>query len=211
MSDDWFIQRIEEYLDGDLSADEREEMERRLAAEPELRAEVEEARSFRALALKAAPVRIPEDLGPRIHSRVEALVPAPRGRIVMLRTLVTGAVAAAVVFMLLNPIGPLSPPDAPSLPVAVTSEPEAPALTDLLADWLDQARNAGPEDAQSLMSEARQLDLLARVRGGRPAVARADRLYWRAAEDLLIQMENGLSPDALPAEAGLVAMARRGS
>ena len=68
--DDWIIERIEEYLDGDLSAAELAEFERRLAEDPAVRAEVEEARRFRRLAAQARPVSIPGELGERIRERV---------------------------------------------------------------------------------------------------------------------------------------------
>jgi len=65
-----------------------------------------------------------------------------------------------------------------------------------------------PADADPLFNEARELDLLKRVRARLTVTRGADRTYLLAAEDLLIQIENGISVDAFPLEAEMVAMAR---
>ena len=208
---DWFIDRIEEYLDGDLPVSEREEMERLIADDPACRAEIEEARRFCLLARTARPIPIPEELGARIRERVAREQPTGGGRTLMLRRLVTVAVAASVLFLLLKPIGPFEPESSREPGPEdhyVATAPARPPLSALLADWLDQAKNVAPTDAASLFKEARELDLLVRVRARLTVTRGADRAYLLAAEDLLIQIENGISPDVFPLEAEMVAMAR---
>jgi hypothetical protein len=217
--DDWFIERIEEYLDGELTEGEREEFERKIAGDPACRAEIDEAERFRRLAREARPIPIPDELGLRIRERLSREQPARRGRIVWLRWLVTGGVAAAILFMLLNPVGPLdlgssldpgtSP--APVIPVVRLGEPGTPSpltVSELLDDWLDQAKNINPADAELLVREAWEHGLLVKVRSRLTGARGRDRTWLLAAEDLLIQVENGISSDALPMEAQLVAMAR---
>ncbi len=210
-SGDWFIDRIEEYLDEGLPDSEREEMDRLIAADPGCRAEIEEARRFRLLAREARPIPIPEELGARIRERVAREQPTTGGKIIVLRRLVTLAVAASVLFLLVNPIGPFEHPIGPFEPEiddSTATAPARPPLNDLLADWLDQAKNVAPADADPLFNEARELDLLKRVRARLTVTRGADRTYLLAAEDLLIQIENGISVDAFPLEAEMVAMAR---
>ncbi len=209
--EDWFIDRIEEYLDEDLPAGEREEMDRLIATDPACRAEIEEARRFRLLAREARPIPIPEELGERIRERVAREQPLVRGRVVTLNRLVAFAVAASVLFLLLNPIGPFEPEtslDSTPEESHIATVTARPPLLDLLADWLDQAKNVAPGDVDPLFREARELDLLARVRSRLTVTRGADRTYLLAAEDLLIQIENGISVDAFPLEAEMVAMAR---
>ena len=212
----WVIERIEEYLDGDLPDDERDEMELRIAADPATRDEVEEARIFRRVARAAGALPIPEELPERIRERVAELRPSRRGRVILLSRALTVAVAAAIIILIFNPIHIFESESTPQTTgpagsVARRPQPGTPspvAANDELLDWLDQARNLNSEDAGPLRSEVRERRLLAQVRS-RLGVARGpDRAFLQAAEDLLIQVENGISPEALLREAQMVAQAR---
>jgi len=79
---------------------------------------------------------------------------------------------------------------------------------DRLADFVDQARNAGAGDAAFLAEEARSLGLLSTVRGALANARGAERRHLLAAEGLLIQLLNEPAPGALAEEARAVAMAR---
>lgn len=214
--DDWIIERIEEYLDGDLSGADLEEFERRVAEDPAVAAEIDEARRFRNLAAEAALLPIPDELGERIRERVAVAEPRGKGRIILLRRILTAAVAAAVIFLVFNPIHlfesePSPVPVTPENPVVRLGAPGTPSLrtpAELLDDWLDQAKNLSPADGELLRQEARNLGLLAQVRARLAGSPGGEQDFLRAAEDLLIQVENGMSVEALPMEAQLVAMAR---
>ncbi len=210
----WVIERIDEYLDGELPSEERLEFERCMAEDPAVAAEVLEAKRFRALAAEAGPLPIPDELGERIRERVAAGRSTGGGRILLLRRVLTVAVAAAVIFLVASPLHMFDPDPAPEpvRPMVVRlgnpGTPSPRSTAERLEDWLDQAKNLNPADADLSLREARELGLLAEVRSRLADAPGSDRNYLQAAEDLLIQVENGISPEALPMEAQMVAMAR---
>lgn len=217
---DEFLERVEAYLDDVLPPEDRRRMEEHLAGCAACAAEVEEYRRIRRLALAVPPVEIPDDLGYRIRRRLEA-EPAFRARPRWRRRLaiVLPVTAAAAVVVIAVTIGrgpdrgaPLPP--AGSTVVAAGRRPGAASpdpMIDgrMIDDWLAQAANAGPGDAARLAEEAREVRLLARARHAQ-RTARGDRLRWyRAVEDVLVQVENDPSSVFLAEEArNVVASAR---
>lgn len=204
---DPFLMRIEDYLDGTLSPDEAAEMESHLEDCGECRDEIETCRHLRRLAQDADPVPIPGDLGARIRRRLDRVEPhRPRGRILTLRWV--AAVAAAAVLLLV--VFPSFQKDEPEPPPPMAAVPDAMGGSDTsLDDWFEQARNSDSGDAAFLADEARDADLLAKVRGELSRTRGSARIRLLAMEDLLIQLANDPAPEYLAEEARLVAMAGR--
>ena len=206
MTDDRWLYRIDDYLDEDLSDADREELERHIESCDACRDEVASYRRLRRLALAAPTVPVPDDLGFRIRRRREGVRPArrPRAGLLRLLPLAAGAAAAAVLLLLVRP-GVSPPGPGPDVRVAKAAPEGGARLEQTLSDWLLLAENSRGDDARVLAAEARDLELLPRVRLALTD-ARGERRRWlRASEDLLVQLQNGPGAVALSDEARLVA------
>jgi len=213
MTPDAPCDRVEEYLDDVLPADERAAMERHLASCEACRAAVEEYRRLRRLALSVPPVEIPDDLSFRIRRRLAgATMPErkpsrrPRWPVFALGAPAAAAAVLLVAF-LLAPQEEVPAPETRDDPVARVRSAPAPDLLAAVADWLVQAGNAEDGDGARLLAEARELRLLRRVRAALSEDPSGDRGgYLTAVSDLLVQLENDPGAGFLTEEARLVAM-----
>lgn len=211
--------RIEEYLDEELTSSEAEDMARHVESCPACAAAITEYRRLRRLALEVEPVPVPDDLGFRIRQRLAA-VPPPRrpGRILRPAAFAGAAAVAAaaiLVAVLIRPVYEVPPPKGPTPEAGPRQTVSAVDLDTAVSDWLVQAGNAAENDLDRLRSEAKEQRLLARVRAAIPAVqGTSDGHYLTAVSDLLVQLENsdqaknGNGPGFLSEEARLVARVR---
>ena len=204
---DPFLMKVEDYLDGLLSPAESALFTAHLEDCPACREELEICRRVRRLARAAPPVRIPADLGERIRHRMRTGVSRERkagGRVLALRWVAAAAAAAVLLLVIFpsfqRPVQEGIP--AEPMPVAVASD-------NSLDDWFEQARNSEPGDALFLIEEARESDLLAKVRMDLSRTRGRARTRLLAMEDFLIQIANEPDPEFLAGEARLVAMAGR--
>ena len=218
--------RIEEFLDDVLSDEERAAVEDHLAACEECRAALADYRRLRRLALAVPPVEIPDDLGFQIRRRLAGSKPPKRRPVrvlypAMVAAAAAAAVAAGLLIAVLIPTEPEMLPSkgptgwgepsvvtAPEDPGA-TGAPDASDLVNSISDWLVQAGNAADDDHDRLLAEAREHDLLARIRAVVSAARGTERVaYLTAVSDLLVQLENDSGAGQLREEARLVAMVR---
>lgn len=130
MNTNW-TDRLSEYLDGELDGDEVERLESRLAAEPRLRALLEELRSVKQTASERPDFEAPAELWPGVRDRIE---PAHRSAAAtrsvawkrrLMFTLPQLAAAAGIVLLLGVGIGRMSDTAAEPIggePATVSSE-----------------------------------------------------------------------------------------
>jgi len=215
--------RIEEFLDDVLSDGERAAIEDHLDACEECRAALADYRRLRRLALAVPPVEIPDDLGFQIRRRLAGAKPPKRRpvRVLYPAMVAAAAVAAGLLITVLVPTEPeMLPPKGPTGwgERSLATRPADPGtsaaacssgLVNSISDWLVQAGNAADDDHDRLLAEARENDLLARIRAAAPAARGTERdAYLTAVSDLLVQLENDSGAGRLREEARLVAMVR---
>lgn len=115
MNTNW-TDRLSEYLDGELSGDEADRLESRLAAEPRLRALLEELRAVKRTASERPDYEAPARLWDRVRGRIEsargpaASTEPSAWRRRLMFTLPQLAAAAGVVLLLGFSIGRMSDP-----------------------------------------------------------------------------------------------------
>lgn len=203
--------RIEEYLDEEMTAAGRDAMARHVESCSDCSRAVSEHRRLRRLALDVAPVEVPDGLGDLIRQRLATTGPAGgrRPARIFRPFAFAGAAAVAAAAILVFVFVPIVrvPPPPVLTPQAVTdARPPTPDLDATVSDWLVQAGNAAEGDVDRLRAEAREQRLLAKVRAAIPAVrGTADGEYLTAVSDLLVQLDNGPGPGFLSEEARLVA------
>lgn len=128
MNQNFSDERLSAYLDGELEADELIRLERELAEDPALRAELDALRESVDFLREAGPVDAPADFHSRVMARVSLLETPPTGLLDRLRALLAGVplerlvvvLAAAMVVVILVDQPKKTPPAAP--------EPEAAPL-----------------------------------------------------------------------------------
>ena len=157
MSDHPWSDRLSEYLDGDLAADEAALMERHLAACAECRRALRELERLRAW-LRADPVA-PADQPS--HAELAAIRGRIAGDVVPLRprrardpwlagVLGAAAMAAAVAAVMLARGGSGAPDTLPPVRVAAAASPYDEASRELEAELRRNRAQLGPESAQAL-------------------------------------------------------------